>query len=739
MTTTSSWRALAWATLIAACGAAFVAIPAWELIVPGPFDWHIQTRRTWQGGLEALVLIGLFAFGFTRTSKIAIASMVVVPGVLYLRRHAVDLPFLIDAFFIESLFALGGLIRRATGIAPPSDIDDCLRDFVAGVCLWSVCAWSISASGFGTVPDLRWLTLVLAVIAFAHRPRPFGARLLERVREGGRMERAIIGALVAWGLVLFARASVATGFDSRWYALHPETKLVGTASIFESLGLSAPVYYFPKLYELLIAPLANLDNFAIMTGVGIALLLMIGIVCVRLFDALGIKAPMSLLGAALCVSVPAICNSASVEAKSDTFALLLILLALLSAVQHAKDGLPSRLIWFVTFAMLATQAKLTAIPYVAALSLMVAVNVRSARAASLAPTERPRELRFAGVTLALAIVVSSLVTLRTWMLTGMPTVGPDALVTLWRSLGLSLSEPVGTLNWTRGQIWSDVPSLLVDELFRPQVLPHIVISWIGNGWLLLAVVALVARLDVRAPLLPPRTARLGAALAVTGAALLLGIRYSDRGSDGNYFGAAILAAYVFAFAAAVQALASRKELRVALLTSLGLILAFQITYSFMSGAWTSGTRAFDLDLTRGFRAQRKERRMAAERAGLEHIADVLQQHEIRRVSGIVSPVTIGFDLPCTFEDLYLVRIVRPEYFRNLGAFLGYVRAARIDALLLPKANADADTYRQLSLIDAFLPALESLDGVQIIDDRAYRLIVLKDVDLDESLRRFQGQ
>ena len=118
---------------------------------------------------------------------------------------------------------------------------------------------------------------------------------------------------------------------------------------------------------------------------------------------------------------------------------------------------------------------------------------------------------------------------------------------------------------------------------------------------------------------------------------------------------------------------------------------------------------------------------------------MLQQHEIRRVSGIVSPVTIGFDLPCTFEDLYLVRIVRPEYFRNLGAFLGYVRAARIDALLLPKANAGADTYRQLSLIDAFLPALESLDGVQIIDDRAYRLIVLKDVDLDESLRRFLGQ
>jgi hypothetical protein len=624
--TSGSWRDWTLACLIVACGAALVVVPAWELIVPGPFDWHVQTRRLWQGGLEALVLIGLFAFGFTRTSKLAIALTVAIPGVLYLRRHAVDVPFLIDTVFVESLFALGAMLRRAVGAAPPSGTEDYLRDFIAGMCIWSAFAWSMSAIGFGTVADLRWLTLALGVVAFAFRPTPFGAHVIDRIRDSSRVDRAIVGALVAWGLVLFARASVATGFGSRWYAVHPETKLIGTDSVFQSLGLSAPVYYFPKLYELLIAPLAGLYNFAIMTGIGIALLAMIGLVCVRLLDALGIKSPASWLGAALCISVPAICNQASAEAKPDTLALLLVLLALLNAVRHVEERTTSRLIWFATFGLLATQAKLTAIPYVVALTLALALSLRRSRnARPVVAIERPLEVRFATVALALAIIVSFFVTARTFVLTGMPTIGPDALVTLWRSLGLSLSEPVGTLNWTRSQDWSDVPSLVVDELFRPQVLPHIVISWIGNGWLLLAAVALTGRVIARGPLLPPRTSRFGAVLAATGIALLLGIRYSDRGSDGNYFGVAIVAAYVFTFATAMQIVVGRRALRIAMLTSLCLILAFQAAYSFTSGAWTSGTLAFDADLTRGLQSQRRNRRLAFESAGLAQIAESLGQ------------------------------------------------------------------------------------------------------------------
>ncbi|MET0230960.1 MAG: hypothetical protein ABW186_08535 [Rhodanobacteraceae bacterium] len=713
------------AVIVVACGVALVAAPAWELIVPGPFDWHVRTKQVWQGGLEALFLIGLFAFGFTRRSKLAIALTVVIPGVLYLRRHAVDVPFLIDTIFVESLFALGAGLRRATRAEPSSDTESYLRNFIAGICVWSAFAWPASALGFGTIIDLRWLTLALAVVAFAFRPRPFGVYVIGRIRESGRVDRAIVGALVAWGLVLFARAGVATGFDSRWYAVHPETKLIVDGSVFEPLGLAAPVYYFPKLHELLIAPLADLDNFAIMTGVGIALLAMIGLACVRLLDALGVRKPMSWLGAALCASVPAICNQASAEAKPDTLALLLVLLALLNAVRYVSERTLSQLVWFATFGLLATQAKLTAIPYVAVLALVLAMSLRRGDHARTLAIEKPFELRFASVALALAVVVSLFVTSRTLILSGMPTIGPDALVALWHSVGFSISEPVGTLNWTRPQLWSDVPSLIVDELFRPQVLPHIVISWIGNGWLLLAAIALIGRVTAGSSYLPARAGRFGAALAATGIALLLGIRYGDRGSDGNYFAAAIAAAYVFTFAAAIPTVASRNTLRNALLASLSLILAFQAAYSFTSGAWTSGTLRFDADLTRGLRPQRKIRRVAFESAGLAHIAEVIRQdHEIRRVSGIVSPVTVGFELPCAFEDLYLVKAVRPEYFANAGGFLGYLQAARIDALLVPKANAAADAYGQVKLIAAYLPVLQSLDGVRIVDDRAYTLIVL---------------
>jgi hypothetical protein len=58
--------------------------------------------------------------------------------------------------------------------------------------------------------------------------------------------------------------------------------------------------------------------------------------------------------------------------------------------------------------------------------------------------------------------------------------------------------------------------------------------------------------------------------------------------------------------------------------------------------------------------------------------------------------------------------------------------AHIDALLVPKANAAADAYGQMKLIESFLPALRSLDGVRIIDDRAYVLIVFDAAKLEQS-------
>lgn len=718
-----SFVARALPALIVIAAIAFIAVPAFELIVPGPFHWHLQQTPVVQGGLEGIALIVLFAAGFRHGSRTMLVLLVLLPALFYLRRHAVDLPLLVDAFCVETVFALGALARRLSGAAPAHETQPLLHDFVLGFCVWSAAAWSLSAFGVGSVIDLRWLTLALAVVAFAARPRLFVVHLGRRLRDADRSTRALCGALLGAGLVLFARTAVVTGFDSLWYGLRPEYVLVADGSAFRGLGLVSPVYYFPKLYELFLTPLAGLGSTSVMIGIGVWLLLLVGLVSRRILLEIGVARLWNWLGVALIVTLPAVANTA-LSTKPDMLALLLMLLALLNGIQYLDRRDPARLVWFMTAALLATQAKLTAIPYVGVLGIvLLALALRSRAIPEASSSDVPIDrgsLRLASVAFVLALATAGFVTARTWLLAGMPTIGPDPLFAIWRALGMSLTPPAGTLHWTRPQDWSDVPALLVDELFRPEVLPHIAVSWLGNVWLYLALIAMAASVAGDARPLRDRSRWLLAALMATGFALLIGWRYSERGSDGNYFAVAAVAAIVCTLAAATRRLAQLPLALRTLAISLGAFACFHAAYAFTSGGWTAGTRRFDLDLSRSVQPRREERWRVLGHAGLTKIADHLRQGaRVRRVVGCIDGGTIGFRLPFRYEDLVMIGYSRAEYLADAPAFLAFLRANRIDAVILPRTDRAREEPEEARRMLAMLPELEAVPGVRRIDDDRY--------------------
>jgi hypothetical protein len=59
----------------------------------------------------------------------------------------------------------------------------------------------------------------------------------------------------------------------------------------------------------------------------------------------------------------------------------------------------------------------------------------------------------------LSLTDGPFLTARTFVLTGMPTIGPDALFALWQTLGLHLHAPAGTLQWSKPHDWSSQPSV----------------------------------------------------------------------------------------------------------------------------------------------------------------------------------------------------------------------------------------------------------------------------------------
>jgi len=728
----------AWAcAAIVVAAVAFIAVPAWQLLVPGPFAWHVRQPAFWQGGIEALVLAAAMAGGFAINRHGALIGLVALPAMLYLRRHAVDAGAVVDVLQMEITIGLGMALRRALRLPPAREAFDYVQAFVAGFALWSVCAWTLQAMALGSVRAMAWLAVALAMVAFCGGHRPLLAFLWRRTRERAAVDRVWCGALAAWLLVLFAHARTAIGFDSQWYGLRSPFVLVPGRSVYEALGLTSPVYYFPKIYEVFSLPLYVLKDHVAINGFSIVLLLPLLLCCGELMRRWETPRRVRLPLLALIATLPALANAAS--AKPDVLCTLLVLAAAVSGFDAVRRRSMPALAWQMACIALACSAKITAIPYAGMVLLATLAAYPWTSAATPGAAGTTVSARHAWVVLALSLLAALFVTARTLLLAGVPTIGPDPLLRLWRTFGLDLKPPAGTLEWTHPQDWRDVPALLLDILFRPQQLEHIVISWVGNAWLWLALIACVAgaaglRRDV-----PQGRPRLPLwVLIATGFLLAVGNRYQSRGGDGNYFLYSLLPAIVCAGTAAFRRLDAKPYVFAAALACLPAFALFQAAFSFASQAWTPGTRALDLDVSKSPRSLRKQRNAVLDRAGLSRIGALLHAlPHATRVTGLVE-TPAQFWLPACFEDLPTVWYSRPEYVDDAAAVRRFLRDRKIEYVVMPREGVKpSDSIIDFPLAAEVARQLAALPGARRVDDERYYLLDLSAVD-SAALAPFDG-
>lgn len=722
-----SARSRAWicAAVILLGAMLFVALPIWQLIVPGPFDWHMQLPRFWQGGLEALLLAALIAGGFVLNRRGWLIALVAIPTALYLRRHAVDVPLLIDLLYFEIVIGVGMAMRRALGLPAARGGEDYLHAFVLGFLVWSLAAWSLSAFGLGSIKQLRWLTLLLVAPACYGRTAPLALYAWSRMRLQGPAARAWCGLLAAWLLILFARSNVVVGYDPLWYGLRAEYVLDPGHSLFEPLGLVAPVYYFPKLYEAFLLPLSALRDFSVIDGMTILLLIPILLACRLLMQRLVVPARAQWPLLAAIATLPALANTA-IGPKPDVIATLFVLLAALAALDAARERSHAAAAWMLACMGLACLAKLAAIPYVAALALATAISAWRVRSSPAGVDETLYPRRLAATAIVATLVLAGFVTARTWLLTGMPTIGPDPLVAIWNALGMSLHEPAGTGRWSFPPNWPALPGVVFDVLLRPyHDLPHMVVTWIGNVWLWLALIAGAAACVLRVPR-PTVSASLPLlALVAAGLYLFFAVGYSTRGSDGNYFLFAVVPAIVISAAAAFARLDEYPRLFALTLACLSAFVAFHASYSFISAGWNPGTLAFDTNLGRGWHDTRKLRQRSLEEIGLARIAAYLkEQPGASRVVGYTVSSS-GHWLPVRYESIDQISYARPDYVESAGAFRRFLEMQRIGYLILPlpaTAKGEVDTETVPDSITEAAAELAALPGTRRIDDRRHYLL-----------------
>jgi hypothetical protein len=711
------WPAYVLTLLIATATCGLLGDLIFQLIERGPFGWHLSRDATWQGGLEVLALAALLALAAAaiRAPRWRIVLLLGI-GELYLRRHAVDAPLALDVLYVELWIGLGAALARRLGVAPARDVPGYLKLAIAGIVVWSVGAWALSAFGLGSLNALRAYTLLLAIPAIAARRTPLTLFVARRFSTLDGASRATVAAFGAWFLGLFARTNVANGFDSWWYGLRGEDVLVASGSVFRSLGLVAPVHYYPKLYELMLIPVSALRDTSVIEGVSIAILGFFALVVAEIAKALGCGFRTRALIAAIAATTPAIANIA-LSPKPDLFAALMLLFACLEAPRFARDGSKAAAAWCVAACLLALASKLSAPPFVVAIAVAtIVVWYRNGRPRIVDARE---DLRFALAIAIGALLLAIAVTARTWMLAGVPVIAPQSIVDLFGALGMPLKAPVGKLLGGPPVDWAGEPRLLFEQLFRPQKLSHMIITWIGNVWLYLFALAIVARVLAGKSGATHRASPIWIAVAATGVAVFVLFRTTERGGDGNYFVLPIALAIVLGAYVALRALPAGIARRT-LIATLPMFVLIQAAYCFISADWSTGTRAFDTDLKRSVRDLRKDQWTRVQYAGIAGVSEYLRVvHGTPRAVGYVADA-IAFRLPGTFETLTFYEYWYRAPLRDADTLMAYLAAHGIDYLVMPRPGVKIGNPISAAALEAER-RYRAMPDVKTVDDRNYVL------------------
>lgn len=695
-------------------------------ILYGVYRWHFVQPETIQGGLELIVLLFcmiVFNTVVNLERKVALGVNILLI-IVYLKLHQVLLPVLTVYLYIEIIFFIGKTLLIKLNQYKEKCLFSIINSFMVGFSIWSICALLLSILGQGTFWDLRILTLVLLSISIIFN-RQFSLVSYELfVKFHSASNFLKIGSLFIWILVLiqFAKSNSALDYDSIWYGLRPEQVLIGQNSFFDSLGLSMYVHYYPKLFELFLAPISNLgDHSFIYAGTTIFLFLLYLLIYL-FFKTVNLSENKSILYTGLLASIPAICNMAS-TAKTDIFTTFFIVLVgyYLFLWIHKKSGL--YFILSLCAAFISFGGKLTSYLYVPLLYigfLIAIICFKKMNKHLLIDLVSVKKHKMGSILLIVSILVWLLVCYRTLKLTGYP-IYPVA-GSLWGMMGFDLKYPFITdmeLLSTKLSFF-DMVLHWTNIIFNPAQYTHYIMVWPSNLYVFLflatVIVIVLFKNHIKSEAL---------FLFISLIPIMLSVIYYvstiPEGGDGNYFiGPIILCSIVF-LNTIDPIFGKIRIFQIALI----LFLIVQTSLMFVSHfSWSWGTAVFNADLTKTDFESVIRKETLFKQEGLWEIEQYIKEGKNYNCLGFGKEQTLN-ELSCRFEDVPHInsRYGNFEIIKTKENFLKYVKWANVKYFIMPYDNVSGEYKEVMKVIKNY----ELDPDTTIIKDKMFYLIDISNV------------
>lgn len=701
--------------------------PLHSLFVVGPLHWQVHGGRFWYGGMEAMVFAAaLVATCLLARTAVVRSVTVCVIGLLYLRLHYVDLPLISGILYVEAILAIGRLLTRGWQRSE-GHAREFMLHLLCGIGAYSILIAALSVIHLaypGVLYAVVLSTGLLAAVITRHMPYSYLA--VRNGVSGERVERLVFAVLYMTVLVMAAKTNLINDYDSQWYGLRSNYVLEQGGSIFVNLGLSHFVFYYPKLYEALILPLCAFPDSSYPAALNI---LVYAVILYVVRDmVIGVTGNRSLAALVTLVTgwVPVVVFTALLV-KPDLLTALVLLIAARYLMRFVTDGMSGDGLIGAAALAIALCGKLTAIPYgglmfiAAALVLGISVGrVMFGKGRGFVNNcSTPQLMAF-----SLGLATFAVFTWRTYVITGLPYIAPDFLVKTLQSLGFAFHFPyVDFPSKVIGGVWHfDWQSFgtLYEALMQPSKLGHIVFSWIGNVFVLTALVAISTFGLWR------KTGSFARPFLMLCVPLfLLTLVFISSlgkvyGGDGNYYVFPII--FFTAFSAVTLHYTRSKFRGWAIAALLLSTMSDGFAWFASTPLWNGGTAAYSVDLFKSTFDSGPKQEVELEGDGLARIAGILNQ---AAKDGHCTALADGdeealFKLHCALESARTISNMNSKYFTDTGTLSSYISQAKFDFIIVPDVP-------QATLLSKVFANYAVLPGAIRIDDELYSALDLRGV------------
>ncbi|MDD1504956.1 glycosyltransferase family 39 protein [Lysinibacillus sp. CNPSo 3705] len=697
------------------------------------YSWHLKQPETIEGGI--LLLILLFCYVLVNRYFKTKYSFVIVALItmLYLINSNLFVPTVLTILYFEVFFSIGSCInRKFYKHINNNNISFYLKSFLVGFVVWAAINLFLSLIGYGSISNIRLVTLILFIISI-HKGinKPFSFFLIEKLDRFTKNEKDLISCLVVLILALLSKSNRAIDYDSIWYGLRPEYVLVGENSFFDNLGLVQFVHFYPKLFEYFTLPLSDLGDYSFIYCINIIFFILSLIIIFGILNEILNNSFYSIIGTIILGTIPAFANI-STTAKPDIFSIFFILLGIYYLLNFINQNKSEELIFGISSLVLSLGGKSTSFLYVPfiglgfLISMIIYIKKYKKQYFLFSNLYKIKSLYWILVT---SLFIFFIICYRTFKLTGYP-IYPSGLG-LWNKLGFEAKYPVTSEHNVTGLDVTFSLSGIIDRwyklLFDPKDYEHIIMLWTGNTtfFLILIILLFILTKNFKINFISKLQVFFFAPVILVG---IFFATFMINGGDGNYFLIPIILTFI-ALYTVLRGSVKNSTLQKWINIGIIIFLPTQLLITFIShSSWQWGTQEFTTNLNI---YQQESNDLLFETNGLNEI-----EQYIRKIPNKTRSIGFGDEqvlnhLSTRFENIPGIvsnHLGNESIISSELDFYKYLEWAKIDFLILPR-----EEIKGFENVKKVISQLENDEAIVKIEAQNYYLLDLRQMNLENNI------